>query len=183
MSAQAADLRTLTVTSDQGRYVLESETYMAASRAASFQVLMDYDRFTEISSVYKQSRYLEPESDGTPRVYTLAKGCLLFVCRDVEKVERLSVVEQDQRIVAEVVPELSNLEESVTEWRLEREGEGTRLFYRMELVPKFWIPPLIGPPIIRYALAKGGEQAVQRLEALAQARESSLESSSSEPRD
>jgi len=173
MSVQAADLRTLTVSSDQGRYVLESETYMAASLGASFQVLMDYDHFTEISSVYQQSRYLEPEADGTPRVYTLARGCLLFVCRDVEKVERLSVVEPDRRIVAEVVPELSNLEESITEWRLEKEGEGTRLFYRMELVPKFWVPPLIGPPIIRYALARGGEEAVQRLEALAQARESS----------
>ena len=66
-----------------------------------------------------------------------------------------------------VIPQFSNLEQGVTEWMLTADGENTRLVYRMELTPKFWIPPLIGPPIIRYVLTKGGKDALQRLEAAA----------------
>lgn len=170
-AAGAAELHSLVVTHEQGRYVLDTDTTLQAAPAAVFEVLLDYEHYDRISSVYKKSRYLEPEPDGTPRVYTLTQGCILFVCREIEKVERLLVSREQWRIVAEVVPEQSNLEYSVTQWQLAPEGEGTRLRYRMELVPRFWIPPLIGPPIIRWALARGGEGALARLELLAQERE------------
>lgn len=168
---QAAELVSLAVSNNEDEYLLESVTHLDASVESVFQVLMDYDNFTQLSSVYEQSRYLEPGPDGVARVYTLAQGCILFVCRNVEKVERLVSV-PDSRIEATVIPELSNLEEGVTTWQLSAHGDGTRLIYRMELVPKFWVPPLIGPPIIRYVLAKGGEEALQRLEDMARKRDS-----------
>ena len=143
-----------------------SESILEASVPSVYQVLLDYDNFTRLSSVYEESRYLAPGPDGAPRVYTLAQGCMLFVYRNVEKVERLDT-RSNQRIVATVIPQFSNLEQGVTEWVLTADGENTRLVYRMELTPKFWIPPLIGPPIIRYVLIKGGKDALQRLEAAA----------------
>ena len=164
--AWAAELLDIQVSTTDGLYVMESESILDASVPSVFQVLLDYENFTQLSSVYEQSRYLEPGPDGLPRVYTLAQGCMLFVCRSVEKVERLET-RSNSRIVATVIPEFSNLEQGVTEWVLRADGKSTRLAYRMELVPRFWVPPLIGPPIIRYVLAKGGEEALQRLEAAA----------------
>ena len=164
--AGAAELVDIQVSNTGNQYFLESESLLKASVPSVFKVLLDYDNFTKLSSVYEESRYLESGPDGAPRVYTLAQGCMLFVCRDVEKVERLEI-RPNQRIVATVIPEYSNLEQGVTEWLLTADGENTRLIYRMELTPRFWVPPLIGPPIIRYVLAKGGEQALQRLEAAA----------------
>jgi hypothetical protein len=169
-SGLSSEIISLQVTSHDDQYLLESETYLQASVPSVFQVLMDYDNFTHLSSVYEESRQLGPGPDGAPRVYTLARGCILFVCRSVEKVERLDA-EPNQRIVATVIPKLSNLEQGVTEWVLKSDGAGTRLSYRMELVPKFWIPPLIGPPIIRHVLAKNGTDALQRLENLARERD------------
>jgi len=164
--AGAAELVDIQVSNTDNQYFMESESVLKASVPSVFKVLLDYDNFTKLSSVYEESRYLESGPDGAPRVYTLAQGCMLFVCRDVEKVERLEI-RPNQRIVATVIPEYSNLEQGVTEWLLTADGENTRLIYRMELTPRFWVPPLIGPPIIRYVLAKGGEQALQRLEAAA----------------
>lgn len=168
-AGQAAELRSLQVSNQGARYTLESEAFLDAPVPAVYRVLLDYENFTQLSSVYEQSRHLPPGPDGKPRVYTLAEGCILFVCRQVEKVETLHV-EPNRRIVATVVPGLSNLEAGVTEWMLAPDGRGTRLRYRMELTPAFWVPPLIGPPVIRYVLAKGGEEALQRLEARAAGR-------------
>ena len=164
--AAAAELIDIQVSNTDDRYFMVSESILEASVPSVYQVLLDYDNFTRLSSVYEESRYLEPGPDGAPRVYTLAQGCMLFVCRNVEKVERLDT-RPNQRIVATVIPQFSNLEQGVTEWMLTADGENTRLVYRMELTPKFWIPPLIGPPIIRYVLIKGGKDALQRLEAAA----------------
>jgi hypothetical protein len=164
--AGAAELVDIQVSNTDNQYFLESESVLKASVPSVFKVLLDYENFTKLSSVYEESRYLESGPDGAPRVYTLAQGCMLFVCRSVEKVERLET-RFNRRIVATVIPEYSNLEQGVTEWLLTADGENTRLVYRMELTPKFWVPPLIGPPIIRYVLAKGGEEALQRLEAAA----------------
>ena len=164
--AGAAELVDIQVSNTDNQYFLESESVLKASVPSVFKVLLDYDNFTKLSSVYEESRYLESGPDGAPRVYTLAQGCMLFVCRSVEKVEYLET-RFNRRIVATVIPEYSNLEQGVTEWLLTADGENTRLVYRMELTPKFWVPPLIGPPIIRYVLAKGGEEALQRLEAAA----------------
>ena len=169
-SVFASDVLSLEVSSNDDRYVLETETYLQASVQSVFEVLLDYDNFTQLSSAYQESRQLGPGPDGAPRVYTLARGCMLFVCRSVEKVERLDT-EPNHRIVATVIPKLSNLQQGVTEWVLEADGAGTRLSYRMELVPKFWVPPLIGPPVIRYVLAKGGKNALQKLENLARERD------------
>jgi hypothetical protein len=166
----ASELISLQVSNQDELYQMESESFLRASAPSLFQVLMDYDHFTDLSSVYEESRQLGLGPDGAPRVYTLAQGCMVFVCRSVEKVERLDTV-PNRRIVATVIPELSNLHHGVTEWVLTPEQGGTRLSYRMELVPKFWVPPLIGPPIIRYVLAKGGRDALQRLEEMARQRD------------
>lgn len=169
-SSFASEVISLQVSNQGDLYVLESENYLEASVQSVFQVLMDYDNYTRLSSVYKESRQLAPGPDGAPRVYTLARGCIVFVCRSVEKVERLNT-ETNRRIVATVIPELSNLQQGTTEWVLNSAADGTRLSYRMELLPKFWIPPLIGPPVIRYVLAKGGKNALQRMENLARERD------------
>ncbi len=121
-SAFASEVISLQVTNQGDLYMLESENYLEASVQSVFQVLMDYDNYTRLSSVYQESRQMAPGPDGSPRVYTLARGCILFVCRSVEKVERLDT-DPKRRIVATVIPELSNLQQGATEWVLSSDGD------------------------------------------------------------
>jgi hypothetical protein len=169
-AAFASEVISLQVTNRGDLYMLESENYLEASVESVFQVLMDYDNYTRLSSVYQESRQMAPGPDGSPRVYTLARGCIVFVCRSVEKVERLDI-DPERRIVATVIPELSNLKQGETEWVLSADGAGTRLTYRMQFVPRFWIPPLIGPPMMRHVLARSGADDLQQLENLARDRD------------
>jgi hypothetical protein len=164
--ATAAEVRSLEVSHDDGVFVLDSLNYVAAPTEAVYAALLDYSQFGRLSSYIKESRYIEPAADGTPRVYTRATGCLLFVCREIFKTERLEV-DGVAHIAAVVEPEGSNLSEGRSDWWVTAEADGTVLRYRVELVPDFWVPPVIGPIVIRMALKRAGGRAVERLEMLA----------------
>ena len=45
------------------------------------------------------------------------------------------------------------------------------MIYNFEMDLGFWVPPVIGPYYIKRTLKRGGEDAIQRIEALAQGRD------------
>jgi hypothetical protein len=166
--AWAAQIRSLDVDRKKGRYSLLAETWLDASPADIFEVLLDYDRFNRISSVYKEHGYLEPAEDGTPIIYTKMEGCMLFYCLSMRRVERLET-ERPNHIKTITLPDQSNFRYSTSEWWLEPEASGTRMTYQLEMEPDFWVPPVIGPWYLKKTLKRGGGDAVDRIESLAQA--------------
>jgi hypothetical protein len=166
--AWSATLDSVDLTETDGRYQLVADSWLDAPPAAISAVLLNFenDAYTEISEIYQESDVLEPDADGTPLVYTRVKGCVALFCRSMSRVERLEVVTPTY-IRSEVVPERSDFRYSTAEWTLTPEGEGTRVHYRMAVEPDFWLPPMIGPTLLRRVLLRGGPEAVERIEELA----------------
>lgn len=165
-AVSSATIRALDISREKNRYELKADTFMAAPAEEIYAVLLDYDRFDRISSVYKEHGYLEPEADGTPLVYTRMRGCVLFFCMNMRRVERLEAVEYHY-IRTVTLPERSDFELAESEWTFEPEGDGTRVTYSLVMVPDFWVPPVIGPWALKRSLMRGGETAITRIERLA----------------
>ena len=170
--AWSATLDRVDLSETDGRYRLEADSWLDAPPAAISAVLLNFkdDAYKQISEIYKESDALGPDADGTPLVYTLVEGCVMLFCRSMSRVERLEVVTPTY-IRSAVVPERSDFRYSTAEWTLKSEGEGTRVHYRMVLEPDFWLPPFVGPTLLRRVLMRGGVDAVDRIEELAQAQE------------
>ena len=162
-----ADLRDVTVEKEEKRYRLTSETRFDASVPDLYRVLTDYNLFTEISSVFVESRNLRALSNGKPRYYTRMEGCMLLFCKSFVRVGELTLTPHSE-IVALADPEESDFKYSQERWQLRADGEGTILKYEFELEPSFWVPPVIGTYVMKRALRAGGADAVDRIEALAQ---------------
>lgn len=164
--ASAAELERVTVEREDDRYVLHSETVLAATPAQLYALLIDYDSFTKFTSAFSESRNVEPDDEGRPRFYTRMEGCVLLFCVTFERHGHLEL-KPESHITAIVDPEASDFKYSVETWELIEREEGTLLVYQFEMEPDFWVPPIIGPFYIRRALRAGAVDAVDRIEALA----------------
>ncbi len=165
-TVRPATIRTIEVGHDHGVYRLVSDAFIDAPREAIFEVLTDYDRFGRISSVYTDYGFMEPAEDGVPIVHTTMKGCVWFFCVSMRRVERMET-RAPGFIRTDTLPEQSDFKSSVSEWTLTPEAGGTKMTYRLMMEPDFWIPPLIGPWVLKQRLARGGAGAVNRIERLA----------------
>jgi hypothetical protein len=167
-AASTATLESIDVAHDGNTYSLHAETLLDATPEAISAVLLDYERFGRISSVYKEYGYLEPMADGTPVVFTRMEGCLWFYCKSMTRVERLEAASPGH-IRTVTLPDRSDFKHSISDWQLLKEATGTRMIYTLEMEPDFFVPPLIGPPILKRTLRRGGGDAIDRIERLAQA--------------
>jgi len=70
-------------------------------------------------------------------------------------------------IAATAIAERSTVHYSRSEWSLYADSDGTTVIYRLEFEPGFWVPPLVGPIVIKRMLLKRGAAAVEAIEAMA----------------
>ena len=163
----AADLRSVTVDKIDDTYVMRSEVFFDAGIEHMYAVLLDWDLSTEFSSVVVESRNLAPDDRGRPRYYTRNEACVAFFCKSFE---REGVIEHEpyKFIEAAVYPDKSDFHFSNERWTFREEGAGTVVIYDIEFSPKFFVPPLIGPYMIKRKLKSGSGDAIDRIEAIAQ---------------
>lgn len=170
--ADAAELRELQVQRERGHIIVGSETFIDAPPQAVFEILADYETFQEISDVFDETRFIERDAAGNGLVYSRVSGCVLLFCTTIERVEKLTV-EPGRKITAVAVPEESDVEFSTAYWVFEAEAGGTRIDYQLDFKPDFWVPPVLGPMIIRAKLRSYAREAAVRVEEMANAMRSS----------
>lgn len=166
--ARAADLLDIKVEREGDRYMLESNIRFNVDQQSLYAVIINYDRFEEMSSIFIDTYNLEPGPDGKPRFYTLMEGCVVIFCKQFERYGHLEITPYDE-VIAKIDPETSDFRYSWERWQFTPEEGGTVLMrYQFEMEPGFWVPPVIGPFMIRRTLREGGIEAVDRIERIAQ---------------
>ncbi len=166
--AGAAEMRTLHVEHQGKRYVMQSVAVFDAGLEELYAVFLDYELSPQFSSWIVEARNLERE-DGQRGYFIQNRGCLMFLCQSTVR-EGLVVYEPFERIEAIADPALSDFEISNERWTFREEDGATVVTYHLEMVPKFWIPPVIGPMVIKRKLRSSGGDALDRIEEIAQQR-------------
>ena len=162
----AAELRNIEVERHDGIYRLRSSAWFGADEEALFEVLTNYELFRYFTSAITESRNLEPDDKGRPRYFTRMEGCVLLWCKSFVRVGHLEV-KPTSEVIAIANPDESDFKHSYERWELLADASGTLMIYEFEMVPDFWVPPVIGPFMIQRALKAGGERAIERIERLA----------------
>ena len=165
-AAPGAELRAISVEFEGRRYHLRSEAWFAATQQDLYRVLTDYDLFEQFTSTFVETRNVEADGKGRPRFFTRMEGCVLMFCKSFVRYGYL-LLEPRSEIVAVTEPAKSDFKYCRERWRLERDGDGTLMIYDFEMEPDFWVPPVVGPWVIKRSLRTGGVDAIDRIEALA----------------
>ncbi len=166
-TSRGSDLREVAVDRVDGVYTMHSVVWFDADINSVYNVFLDWDLSEQFSSVVVESRNTGSDETGDRGFYTRNRACLLFFCKSVERTG--SVEHEPYRFIkATVDPEQSDFHVSNETWEFSEEGNGTLIKYQLEMQPKFWIPPVIGPYVIKKKMADDGGEALDRIEAIAQ---------------
>ena len=132
---------TLDVSVAAGIYRVRFDALLDAPVEGVARVLTDYVAYVSLDPRIRSSKVIGTAPDGAPLVKTRIRACAGFFCRDVRRVEHVTLGEGV--LVARALPERSDLRSSVarTEWRAE--GDRTRVRYEAEFTPDFWVPTVI----------------------------------------
>lgn len=162
----AAEMLYINLIEDDNLYQLRSASIIDAPPDLIIKTLLDYNNFYRLSGGIKETRYLDPDPDGTPVGYTLVESCILFLCKRLIKSERV-LRATDNEIVLEVDPSRSDFKFMHSRWSVKPKGEKTILTYDMDMIPDFWVPPLIGTWAIKRKLESTAMNMARRLEKMA----------------
>lgn len=165
--ALAAEMRSIEVDHEKGVYTMSSEVWFDASVDQVWDVFRYWDNSTKFSSAIVESRDMAPDDLGRPQFYVRNRGCVLFFCTSFE---RQGYVEEKygELIRAFADPAFSDFHRSDERWEFVAEDGGTVVIYDLKMEPKFWVPPGIGPYLIKRKLRNNGGRAIDRIEVLAQ---------------
>ena len=162
--ATAADLRSIDVTYDGKVYEFESIVWFGTGIDETYEVFSRWDYSTRFSSAVAEAR--DTEVDGQPGYYVVNRGCVLFFCKTLKREGRVER-EHNKVMRAYADPEKSDFRQADEVWEFTEEDGGTRVIYRLTMQPGFWVPPAIGPWMIKRKLRKEGGEAIDRIEEVA----------------
>ncbi len=164
-AASAGEVRYALVEHDSGEYRFHLSMLVQAPPDRVFALLADHDRLHLLSDVLVASARLPGAADKAVRRRLVARTCILFFCFRVAVVEDAETFPQ-RRILAVMVPGQGDFSWGRTEWQVNEMDAGrSEVRYRSELRPGFWIPPFIGPYLLKRKMIREAQDVILNLEA------------------
>lgn len=163
----AGELEQLSVSRDAARYRVEMVAQLDTTAEQAWQVLSKLDSLAVLNDAIESLSVEEsPHPDAVGRVVSQIRLCAMFFCRTLNQTQDMYI--QGQQLSAVVVPTLSDFKFGKGDWEISDRGGNALLTFSAELEPDFWIPPLIGPWVIRRKLAQEAQVTMINLEKAAQ---------------
>ena len=148
-------------------YRLNLGMRIQAGKDDVFALLTDHDGLRNISDILTESISLQRINDNTIRRRLVAETCVLFFCFKAVMVEDAQEFPEG-RILAVMVPEQSDFHYGRTEWSVNAiDEQQSQILYRCELQPSFWIPPVIGPFVLKRKMINEARDSILKIESLA----------------
>jgi len=164
--AAAGTIHNAAVTYQSGSFIVEVDALLDVAESRARAVLTDYQHLERLIPAVERSEILNTREPGNYRLRSVTQTCLWFYCKRLTRVQDL-VEAHDGSISAIVVPEQSDFSYGTMHLNLWQEVAGTRILVRSEAAPDVWIPPLLGPWLIKRALRAEAVQTVYNLERMA----------------
>ena len=149
--AQAGTIKTSTVERDGDFYALAITAQIDAPVGIVYQSITDFDNLAAINQNIEKSRLVGRPNADTQRVHSVIKVCILMFCKRVVQVQ--DVTQPSEYVIeAVIVPAASDFRSGFARWQLTPQGESTLMSFSHRFEPDFWVPPVIGPWIIKRKL-------------------------------
>ena len=163
----AGEIEFAHVEHEGNEYRLKLTMQVEAGQKDVLALLTDHDNFHEISEVLIESGRLQDGPGDKTRRRVVVETCIVFFCFRAVMVEDMEEF-SGGRLLAIMIPEESDFGYGRTEWQVNPVGaDRSEIIYRCELQPDFWIPPVIGPYLLKRKMVKEARDTILNMERLA----------------
>ncbi|HET7921237.1 MAG TPA: SRPBCC family protein [Gammaproteobacteria bacterium] len=163
--SQAAVISQLEVSQHGNRYRATAIAQLCVTPAQAYAALLDFADFPRMNPAIRKAVVIRSLSPDSQLVYMETRACIGLFCRTLKQVQQFTELSASD-LVAVTLPERSNVKQSSSSWHLEANAAGTRVYWRTSLEPAFWVPPLIGPRLVRAVLLQQGRAFMTGIERL-----------------
>jgi hypothetical protein len=152
---------------NDGFYRLDFDAVLNGRYEVIHALVSDYPNLHQLSDAVQESEILESTRPGEQRLRFVSEVCLLIFC--FRKSLVVDVTEAPGGVFnATVVPHLCDFKSGHGTWRFAAAGPSrTAVHYSGVQQPAFWIPPVIGPYLLKRKLVKEAIKTINKLEHLA----------------
>jgi hypothetical protein len=147
-TARAADIKVLKVEEHQGRYTITLDALLNAPRENIYTTITTPALWPQLSHTVIEAKKLGRPSDARRMVRVVYEDCIFFICQTIHKNETLTS-STNGHIDTQAIPGQSDFSYAHEHWRVSTQGQATRVEYSAEMIPNFYIPPLIGPYFLK----------------------------------
>lgn len=160
----AGEILSVNVEQREERYIAEVDMRFFADSATLRYLVTDYANLTRLNDSILYSEILS-EQDGSHTVKMRIKACVSMLCKELEQVQQVQVLSNGS-IVASMIPAQSDFDYGFSRWQFWDEPESVVMRFTTEVNPGFWVPPVIGPWLVRQALHTETVKTVNNLDRL-----------------
>ncbi len=165
-TAAAGEIEQASVVYRKGVYILELNVVVSARFEPVYALITDYDRLHLISDVLIETRLLSDADAQVKRRRLVTRTCILIFCFTANMVE--DVWEANNSIITKIIPEQSDYKFGRTKWQVDAvDDDRSRITLFCELEPDFWIPPFIGPYLMKKKMMSEAKKTIVHIEKLA----------------
>ncbi len=148
----------VSVSKRDGVFHVQAQSTVASDRETAWRVLTDYEGYPAFVPNLALSRVVSREPR---RVQQRGEFGILFFSREVYATFEIQEWPRTRILFRALEGNVKILE---TEVNLEDEGQSQVIRYRSTIKPDFWVPPLIGTPIIRSSIFRKLQAVAEEVE-------------------
>ena len=165
-NCQAGEVLHSHIAYEDSHYLISLTMKIEAGLDRVYAILTDFNHLTRVNDTIKLSRLLH--SKGKVHLVQIdAEGCVWIFCKRVRQVQRITEMGRGY-IQAVTLPEKSDMEYGRVLWHIEEQDGFTIISYNADFVPAFFVPPLLGPYILKGRLLAAGIKTIHGIERIAQ---------------
>ena len=171
--AHAARVMSVAVRREGARFLIGMRLRVDAPPAAVFRALQDYAALSRYTPDVRTLQIVRTLIPGRVLLFTTLHACVLFFCKTMFQ-EQIMTATADAHggvLRLRLLPQGSDFTQGRGRWRVEpcpRHAPETCVHVRLEMAPRFWVPPLIGAWLIRRKMRVQAHDASVGLEQIAQ---------------
>ena len=172
--ARSGEIETARVTQQDGEYQVHLSVKVSGDQLTIYKITTDYDQLARLSDIIIESGLVERiDQDGNKivRRRLLTKTCLILFCFVATLVEDITE-SGDGIIKTTIIPEESNFLYGDATWQvLESDEPYTLIIFNSRFKPDFWVPPLVGPLLIKKMVLDETKKTITNIEKIATSEE------------